>query len=224
MKKAAKGPVRSPLSRDRVVDTALEIIDRDGIAQFSVRRLGTELGCEAMSIYHYFPARGDLLSAVADRMLDGVTDESGGTSRDRLLGLAQRYRKAALRHPNAFPIVASRPMNNEGSLRFIDALLAILGDSGLDAADQGTAAIMLNGYLNGVLMQETAARSTRLTAADIPAELTHARAALSLLKATSREALYLQGIDALLNARPAPATVDDPKKKKKDKEKKRKRD
>ena len=63
---AARGR-RVGLTRSRVLDAALEIIDRDGLAALSMRRLGAALGVEAMTIYHYVPNK--------DALLDGVLEE-----------------------------------------------------------------------------------------------------------------------------------------------------
>ena len=57
------------LSRDRIAAAALALVDREGLTALSTRRLGDELGCEAMSIYHHFPSKAHLMDALLDLML-----------------------------------------------------------------------------------------------------------------------------------------------------------
>jgi AcrR family transcriptional regulator len=63
---------RQPLSCDRIVDAALRLVDLECLADLSMRRLGGELGVEAMSLYRYFPSKSALLDAVACRALEGL--------------------------------------------------------------------------------------------------------------------------------------------------------
>ena len=52
---------REPLTRERIVEAALAVVEAEGLAAFSTRKLGERLGCEAMSIYHHFPSKQHLL-------------------------------------------------------------------------------------------------------------------------------------------------------------------
>ena len=54
---------RAGLSRAQVLDAALDLVDRDGVAALSMRRLGAELGVEAMTLYHYLPNKDACLTA-----------------------------------------------------------------------------------------------------------------------------------------------------------------
>ena len=66
---------RPPLTRERILAAALAVIDRDGLAGFSIRGLGASLGCEPMSVYHYFPSKAHLLDALVDEALASVLSE-----------------------------------------------------------------------------------------------------------------------------------------------------
>ena len=70
-RRRAAGPAM-PLSRDRIVDAALTLIDARGHEEFSMRKLGAELDCEAMALYNHFANKNLLLDAVVDRMLKKV--------------------------------------------------------------------------------------------------------------------------------------------------------
>ncbi len=59
-----------PLNREVILDGAIALIERDGPASLSMRRLGSELGVEGMAIYHHFQGREELLAAIGDRLLE----------------------------------------------------------------------------------------------------------------------------------------------------------
>ena len=108
--------VRRPrLSRDLIVETAIDQIDRVGLSGLTMRQLAECLGVEAMSIYHHVDGREDLLEAVVAALA-----ETARVDPDRVIGpsngwqayltmLAHSIRHMALAHPNAFPLVATRP-------------------------------------------------------------------------------------------------------------------
>lgn len=106
---------RRPLSRDRIVDAAIAFIDDHGLPGLTMRRLGNELGVEAMALYRYVPGKEDLLDAVVERLIEGmrrdedVLDAPRDGWQDFLIRLAHGVRRVALEHPKAFPLVASRP-------------------------------------------------------------------------------------------------------------------
>src|SRR5205085_2270993 len=64
------------LSRELVAQTAMALVDRDGLEGLSFRKLGAGLGCEAMSIYHHFPSKAHLIDALIDLMLSEVEIQS----------------------------------------------------------------------------------------------------------------------------------------------------
>src|SRR5919112_1561168 len=63
------GPGRRPLSRELIIDTAIDFVDQHGLTALTMRRLGKQLGVEAMSLYRYVNGREDLLEGVVDRMV-----------------------------------------------------------------------------------------------------------------------------------------------------------
>src|SRR5437762_2877853 len=66
---AAKTEPRPPLSRDRILETALDLADEGGIESLTMRRLGQALGFEAMSLYNYVANKDDLLDGILDLVL-----------------------------------------------------------------------------------------------------------------------------------------------------------
>jgi AcrR family transcriptional regulator len=74
-KRGATRRSREPLSRERIVEAALALIDEQGLAAFSTRKLGERLGCQAMSIYHHFPSKQHLLDALVDHAMASIDTE-----------------------------------------------------------------------------------------------------------------------------------------------------
>lgn len=106
---------RNALDTRRVVQAALRLIDDEGVAALTMRRLGQELGVEAMSLYVHVRGREDLLEGVVDAVVDNLFVDpeaqrlDADTWQDYLARVARASRRCALDHPHVFPLVATRP-------------------------------------------------------------------------------------------------------------------
>lgn len=117
---------RTPLlSRDRIRDAALELIDADGLGALSMRRLGQALGVQAASLYSHFATKDDVLDAIANRLIAEV-DTTGFQRgwREGLLTWARSYRAVLAAHPHAAPIIASGTQQRD---RFLEMANAVHG-------------------------------------------------------------------------------------------------
>ena len=123
------------LSRDRVLAAALDLADRDGVAKLSMRRLGAALGVEAMTLYYYVPNKAALLDGlvelVVEQAMGGVPDD--GDWRDLLRGFAVSCRAELLRHPGALPLLATRPVLTDASLRTLESGARAVHEAGFTA-------------------------------------------------------------------------------------------
>src|SRR3954453_14670004 len=72
------GEARAALSRDRILATALELADTEGVEALTMRRLGDELGFEAMSLYRHVANKNDLLDGMLDLVLAEWEAPDGG--------------------------------------------------------------------------------------------------------------------------------------------------
>jgi len=122
------------LSRERVLQAGLELVDREGVGALTMRRLGRELGVEAMSLYGYVVNKQDLLDGVLDCVYDEMPRSLAvdGPWQERLRVTARMFREVLLRHPNTVSLVAARPVMSEGSLGLVESALAELRRIGLD--------------------------------------------------------------------------------------------
>jgi TetR/AcrR family tetracycline transcriptional repressor len=160
---------RQPLSLERIVTAALELIDEQGIGMASMRTVGTRLGVRAMSLYRYVDSREDLFDAVVERIVSELDDDPEAPEkptdgwRPYLAGLARGVRRYAIAHPHAFPLVATRPSASPWvnpplrSLRWIEALLTALRGENFSDDEVLFAYRSFNSYLLGFLLLETSA-------------------------------------------------------------------
>ncbi|MCB1404527.1 MAG: TetR family transcriptional regulator, partial [Rhodobacteraceae bacterium] len=119
---------RPPLSPEGIETAALALINREGLAGFSMRKLGAELGCEAMSLYHYFPSTGHLMDALIDRIARQYLPMPAASLpwRERLRAFCIRWRAVALANPGFFGFLATHRMNTPTALRAIDGVIALI--------------------------------------------------------------------------------------------------
>lgn len=115
---------RTPLlSRDRIRDAALDLIDRDGLSALSMRRLAEALGVQAASLYTHVATKDDVLDAVANRLIAQVDTSGFATGwREGLLTWARSYHAALVAHPNAVPLIASGTQRRDEFLGMANAV------------------------------------------------------------------------------------------------------
>lgn len=150
---ARRAPSR--LTRDLIVDAAVGLIERDGADALSMRRLGAELGVEAMSLYHHVPNRAELLGAVSDRMLaplQAIELERGWQEACR--SFAHALRGIAVERPATFSLVGVRPIDTPTALRVVERLLAVLVEEGFSARDALAVYRAVASYARGYALAE----------------------------------------------------------------------
>lgn len=148
---------RPPLTRERVLDAALAVVDAQGLEALTMRRLGAELGVEAMSVYHHVPGKPALLDGLVERFLTELRPPPVEIAWDqRLRSLAHALRAVTLAHPHVFPLVATRPLRGEAAIALVEATLDALRDAGLGAEETVSAFWALVAYLTGALLAEIA--------------------------------------------------------------------
>ena len=147
---------RAPLSRQRVAAAALAFIDEHGVPALSMRKLGAELGVEAMSLYNHVANKDDLLRAVADLLYERILDDYGtptGDWREQARALAASYVSVAAAHPHAFSLLLNRPPVSDGGLRFMDRVLTVFDDATDDLHTAALAFSVVANWVIGLLTQ-----------------------------------------------------------------------
>ena len=162
---------RTPLSRERVLHAAVDLADKGGVEALSMRRLGQELGVEAMSLYRYVQNKGDLV----DGMVDHVFGEIGLPPRgvDWQMAMRQRAiaaREVLARHPWAIGLLESRRTPGPATLQHHDAVIGCLREAGFSIAMAAHAYSVLDSYIYGfALQQNSLALLVELNPAPLPA-------------------------------------------------------
>jgi AcrR family transcriptional regulator len=161
--------VRQPLDRSRIVGAAVAFIDEFGLPGLSMRRLGSILGVEAMSLYRYVPGRENLLDAVVESILaemledEEILESPRDGWQDFMQRLAHGVRRVALAHPKAFPLVASRPTEAPWlrpplrSLQTVESFLTGLLGEGFTESSAVSAYRAFTSFLLGHLLLEVSA-------------------------------------------------------------------
>lgn len=146
---------RKPLSRERVLHTALELADAEGIDKLTMRKLGQLLGVEAMSLYNHVKNKDDLLDGLIDLVFAEVPLPSVGAGWKegmRLRGIA--LREVLGRHRWAIGLMESRTSPGPATLRHHDAVLGCLFDAGFSMELTAHAYAALDSYIYGFALQE----------------------------------------------------------------------
>ncbi|HSQ64801.1 MAG TPA: TetR/AcrR family transcriptional regulator C-terminal domain-containing protein [Polyangiaceae bacterium] len=146
---------REPLSQERIAKTSLELIDEIGLEDFSTRRLGAALGCEAMAIYNHFASKDALLDAVVDRLFReiSVPGREAGDWKGRVRGFARSYRALAHAHPKAFPLLATRRIRMR-SRALVDQAVGALLEEGFDPPTAAELFRTVANYMSGAVLDE----------------------------------------------------------------------
>jgi AcrR family transcriptional regulator len=141
---------REPLTRERVLRAAVDVVDREGMGALSMRRLGLEVGVEAMSLYRYVPSKADLLDGIHGTILAEVAIPRGtGPWTKSVRAYASSFREALVAHPNALSIFATRPAVSAASLRHVEVGLKLLRHAGFSVDDAVSAFQIVVSYVVG---------------------------------------------------------------------------
>jgi AcrR family transcriptional regulator len=122
---------RAPLTKELVLRTAVDLADRGGIEALSMRKLGQELGVDAMALYRHVRNKDDILDGAADAIVAEI--ELPAPGEDWQATLRQQVmtaRQVMLRHPWAPRVLEERGTAGPAVLRYIDSVLAILRTGG----------------------------------------------------------------------------------------------
>jgi len=146
---------RAPLSRERVLQTAIKRADQGGIASLSMRKLGQELGVEAMALYYHFKNKDEVLDGMIDLVFSEIDLPPSGA--DWTAALRQRaisVREVLSRHRWAIGLMESRANPGPATLRHHDAVLGSLRAAGFSLEMAAHVYSLLDSYLYGFALQE----------------------------------------------------------------------
>jgi AcrR family transcriptional regulator len=149
------------LNRSMILQTALRIVDRDGVDGLSMRRLSQAVGRDPVMVYRHVPNKAAVLDGVAEIVLAQLSVDSADPDwAGQLRTVAHAFRQLALTHPNVVPLLVTRPLvtplgqRPPGMLRPLEDVLALLTSAGFTGEDALHIYRLLFGYLYGHILNE----------------------------------------------------------------------
>jgi AcrR family transcriptional regulator len=147
---AKRSPRRVPLTRERVLGAALKLADQGGIESLSMRKLGHELGVEAMAVYYHFANKDEVLDGIVDLVFSEIDLPAGGADwKTAMRGRALSVRDALSRHRWAIGLMESRANPGPANLRHHDAVIGSLRAAGFTMERVAHAYSLLDSYIYG---------------------------------------------------------------------------
>lgn len=150
-----------PISRPLILQTALMILDRDGESGLSMRRLSEALQRDATVLYRHVPNKAAVLDGVVEIIVSQlVVDSTDPDWVHQLHVVAHDFRRLSLAHPNAVPLLVTRPLATPlgqrppGMLRPLEGVLTLLTAAGFSRPDALHIYRVLFGYLHGHILDE----------------------------------------------------------------------
>ena len=147
---AARPRGRQPLTRERVLDTALRLADQGGLEALSMRKLGQALGVEAMALYYHFANKERVLDGIVDLVFGEIDVPAIGADwKTAMRERAISVRDVLARHRWAIGLMESRTNPGPANLRHHDAVIGCLRAAGFDMAMAAHAYSALDAYIYG---------------------------------------------------------------------------
>lgn len=198
---------RAGLSRERILEAAVALVDAEGLEALSMRRLGKELGVEAMSLYNHIPNKAALLDGLVDVVVSSLSIEP--LQDDwvaQIRTMARSYRKVAKSHPHIVPLLSTRPFTGLEQLKPIDYAFGCLRQAGFTDAQALHAFRVLASFATGYVLAETGGSfgteaiqdGETLDPNDLLADFPNLAAVVPHMIDTDLDAEFEFGLDALI--------------------------
>ena len=181
---------RGRLNRDEVLNAAIALADTGGIDSLTMRRLGHELGVEAMSLYNHVANKVDLLNGMVDAVFREIELPSPGDGwKTSMRKRSVSFRAALSRHPWATGLKDSGTNPGPATLRHHDRVIGTFRNAGFSVAMAAHAFSALDSYIYGFAMQE---KSLPFTTEEETAAMAH----IMLAQLPANEYPYLAELTA----------------------------
>ncbi|MFF4834300.1 TetR/AcrR family transcriptional regulator [Streptomyces sp. NPDC001315] len=197
-------PRKPLLSTDRIVGAARRLVDAEGLAALSTRRLAAELGVSGPSLYNHFRTKDEILEAVADSVsaqVDLSMFEDGRDWRTALHDWVVSYRAALREHPNIVPVLAHGPGRRPAGLRLADAVYGAMVEAGWPPAQATSIGALMRYFVMGSALGSFARGFVDDESAYDPADHPHLGQAHLLAEQQEKidERAFETGLTALLD-------------------------
>ena len=146
---------RRPLDRRKILEAAVRFVEDEGLDALSMRKLGAELGVEAMSLYNHVPSKEALLDGMVEVLLGELEIPSESERwESRIRDAYRAFRRLAHEHPNVFPLLVVRPPDTMDGVWLVEEFLKTLREAGFDPETALFAFRALSSYASGYAMAE----------------------------------------------------------------------
>jgi len=147
---------RTPLSKGRVLDAAVALADRKGLGAVTMRRLGAELGFEAMALYKHIANKEEILDGMVELVIGEIEIPAEGAEwKEAMRRRAISAREVLSRHSWAIGLLEARDSRGPAVLRYLNAVLGNLRSAGFSMENAAHAFSLLDSYVYGQVIQET---------------------------------------------------------------------
>ncbi|MFD0121231.1 TetR/AcrR family transcriptional regulator [Streptomyces virginiae] len=152
---ADDGSSQPGLTRQALAQAALRVLEREGINGLSMRKVATELGVKAASLYWHVRNKEELLDLLTDELMaDAEAPPREGDWREQLREYCVRYRRHLLGKRDAAKVVAGRFAPGPHLLRLMEDQLGRLREAGFSDADAAMISYLLGAFVQGFVLQE----------------------------------------------------------------------
>lgn len=146
---------RPPLSRERILQAAVDLADRGGLGALTMRRLGSDLGVEAMALYKHVANKDEILDGIVDLVFGEIEIPSEADDwKEAMRRRAMSAREVLSRHSWAIGLVEARDSTGPTVLRYQNAILGNLRSAGFSIENAAHAFSLLDSYVYGRVIQE----------------------------------------------------------------------
>ena len=146
---------RARLSREKVLNGAVAVADRGGIAGLTIRSLAAELGVKPMSVYHHVANKDEILDGIVDLVFGEIELPTiGGEWHEEMRRRAASAREAMRRHPWAIGLVETRTSPGPATLKHHNAVIGTLREAGFSIEMTAHAFALIDAYVYGFALSE----------------------------------------------------------------------
>jgi len=147
---------RPPLTKERVLRAAVELADRRGIGALTMRRLGSALGVEAMSLYKHVANKEAILAGMVDMVVGEIAiPDEGEDWRTAMWRRAASAREVLGRHSWVIGLMEADTAPGPNTLRYMNAIIGNLRAAGFAMEHATRAFMVLDSYVYGHVVQES---------------------------------------------------------------------
>jgi AcrR family transcriptional regulator len=189
------------LNPTAIVEAAIRRVERHGEDKLTMRALASDMGVEAMSLYHHVPGRDALLDAMVQRFAELVPEPDAHLSWDELLrAYARTTRQGALAFPNNFRLLFGRRTRTPLALARADRILGALCTIGLTGETAVSAMRLWGSFVVGFVTDELATRPADENRWVASGDLPHLNVVVDLLDDAHSEVHFENGLNLIVLA------------------------